>query len=111
VLRAARRRDGATAASRCPVPGVARRDSLLDMARRAGLHVDLARHGEPRALPPAVDVTAYRIVQESLTNVVQHADAARVDVAITYRPAEVGLSGVDDGQGAGSGGKPPEEGG
>jgi signal transduction histidine kinase len=104
VLRADPRR-AEEPADRAPVPGLAQLDPLLDMARRAGLRVALNRHGDPRELPPAVDMTAYRIVQESLTNVVQHAEAGRVDLDLEYRPAEVVLSIVDDGRGAG--GQPP----
>jgi signal transduction histidine kinase len=99
VLRADPRRDPSGSADRAPVPGLAQLDSLLDMARRAGLRVELTRQGEPRALPPAVDLTAYRIAQESLTNVVQHAAARSVSVDLAYRPTEVVLSIVDDGGG------------
>jgi signal transduction histidine kinase len=108
VLRADPLRDGAGPRDRAPVPGLAQVDALLDMARRAGLRVELTRQGEPRELPPAVDMTAYRIVQESLTNVVRHAVARSVDVGMAYRPAEVVLSVMDDGRG--TRGRPPRPG-
>ncbi|WP_426502871.1 sensor histidine kinase [Dactylosporangium sp. McL0621] len=99
VLRADSARAGRRAADRSPVPGLAQLDSLLDTVRRAGLQVAVARQGEPRDLPPAMDMTAYRIVQESLTNVVRHAAARTVEVELAYRPTEIVLSIVDDGQG------------
>jgi signal transduction histidine kinase len=99
VLRADPARDGGRAADRGPVPGLAYLDSLLDTGRRAGLQVAVTRQGEPRDLPPAVDMTAYRIVQESLTNVVRHGVARMVEVELAYRPTEIVLSIVDNGQG------------
>jgi signal transduction histidine kinase len=97
VLRAAPTRADGRAADRSPVPGLAQLDTLLETARSAGLQVAVTRQGEPRDLPPAVDMTAYRIVQESLTNVVQHADAQTVKVELTYRPTEIIVSIVDNG--------------
>ncbi|GIH15970.1 sensor histidine kinase [Rugosimonospora africana] len=99
VLRAAPLADRRRTADRAPMPGLAQLDSLIETARRAGLQVDLTRQGEPYLLPPAVDLTAYRILQESLTNVVQHAAARAVSVDLAYRPAEIVVSVLDDGRG------------
>jgi signal transduction histidine kinase len=99
VLRADPHRNGYPD-DRAPMPGLARLHALLDMAGRAGLRVEVAHQGEPRPLPPAVDMTAYRIVQESLTNAVRHAAAQRVSVDLAYGPREVVVSIVDDGHGA-----------
>jgi signal transduction histidine kinase len=59
--------------------------------------VDVAIDGTVRALPPAADLSAYRIVQEALTNVVRHAGPTHAQVKISYRPDEVGIEVVDDG--------------
>ena len=67
-----------------PQPGLARLDELLGSTRRAGLPVDLEVAGEPRALPPGVDLTAYRIVQEALTNARRHAGPAHAHVVVRY---------------------------
>src|SRR5262249_13002929 len=56
--------------------------------------------GEPVELPPGVDVSAYRIVQEALTNALKHAGPARASVTVTYGPDAVDLAVVDDGRGA-----------
>jgi MYXO-CTERM domain-containing protein len=82
-----------------PVPGLAHLDAPLSMARDAGLKVDVLLDGRPRPLQPPVDITAYRIVQESLTNVVRHASARSVVISLGYGPAEVTISIIDDGKG------------
>ena len=71
------------------------------MARRAGVRVELAVSGAARPLPPAVDLTAYRIVQESLTNVLRHARAASATVRVRYQPDAVEVEVDDDGRGDG----------
>jgi signal transduction histidine kinase len=71
-----------------PAPGLARVDSLVDSARRAGLQVSCARTGDPWELPPIVDLTAYRVVQESLTNAVKHGSGT-ADLVIRYGREEV----------------------
>jgi signal transduction histidine kinase len=86
-------------APRAPTPSLARLDPLLETAARAGLPVVVGVRGEPRPLPAAVDVAAYRIVQESLTNVVRHAQAHEATVTLDYKAAFVELEVTDDGGG------------
>jgi signal transduction histidine kinase len=82
-----------------PHPGVDRLDSLLDDVGRAGLPVQLHVDGDPFPLPRAIDLSAYRIVQEGLTNALKHAHASQVDVTFHYRPDEIQIEVRDDGQG------------
>jgi signal transduction histidine kinase len=86
-------------APRAPTPSLARLGPLLETAARAGLPVEVGVRGKPRPLPAAVDVAAYRIVQESLTNVVRHAQAREATVTLDYRSAFVELEVTDDGRG------------
>jgi signal transduction histidine kinase len=86
-----------------PEPGLARAGALLEPARAGGLEVDLRVEGEPAPLPPALDLTAYRVLQEGLTNVRRHAAARRVEVVLRYNRDAVGVEVVDDGGGPGSG--------
>jgi signal transduction histidine kinase len=73
-------------------------DTLVERARSAGLDVAVERAGVPPALPPAVELAAYRIVQEALTNVLRHAGRdAKVRLGVGYRPDGLELSIVDDG--------------
>ena len=96
-------RDGdGQGAPRAPTPGLGELDDLLQAARRGGLRVETAVAGEPRPLPPAVDLTAYRILQESLTNVARHAQATTATVAVRYEPDGIVLEVCDDGRGAAS---------
>jgi signal transduction histidine kinase len=87
-----------------PQPGVGDMDELVKRARGAGMDVALAVEGEPRALPPGVDLSAYRIVQEALTNVVRHSGGRHASVTIRYASAGLELSVVDDGRGPSSNG-------
>jgi signal transduction histidine kinase len=87
-----------------PQPGVADVERLVEHARGAGLEVQLSVEGEARTLPPGVDLSAYRIVQEALTNVVRHAGDARATVTIRYGAAGLELDVVDDGRGPSSNG-------
>ena len=84
--------------SLAPQPGLARLDDLLGQARGAGLPVELAVAGEPRVLPPGVELTAYRIVQEALTNARRHAGPARAHVLLRYRIKALDLEVTDDGR-------------
>jgi signal transduction histidine kinase len=86
-----------------PQPGARELESLVGRTAQAGLDVNLTVHGEPRELPPAVDLSTYRIVQEALTNVIRHARAQHVDVTLTFTPRELRLTVVDDGDGPFSG--------
>jgi signal transduction histidine kinase len=83
-----------------PVPGLADLDGLLAEVAKAGLAVRLQVEGRPAQLPAGVDLSAYRIVQEALTNVVKHAGPARAQVTIRYRDHEVMVEVTDDGRGA-----------
>jgi signal transduction histidine kinase len=85
-----------------PVPGLADLDSLLAEVAKAGLGVRLRVEGTPWQLPAGVDLSAYRIVQEALTNVVKHAGPARAQVTVGYRDQEVTLEVTDDGRGVGA---------
>jgi signal transduction histidine kinase len=86
-----------------PAPGLAQLDALVEGARRSGLPVTLAVAGEPFPLPAAVDLAAYRIVQESLTNVIRHAGPADAAVSLRYRPDELGIDVTDTGHGTATG--------
>ena len=85
-----------------PVPGLADLDSLLAEVAKAGLGVRLRVEGTPSPLPAGVDLSAYRIVQEALTNVVKHAGPARAQVTIRYCDQEVTVEVTDDGRGVGA---------
>ena len=69
-----------------PQPGIDRIDDLVRRVRETGMLVDLHIEGSPRPLPPAVDLSAYRIVQEGLTNVLKHSDASRAEVTVRFDP-------------------------
>jgi signal transduction histidine kinase len=83
-----------------PQPGLADLDRLLGAVRDAGLVVTLDVQGEPRPLPPALDLTCYRVVQESLTNALKHAPGARVTVHLDWTGEGLAVSVHDDGTGA-----------
>ena len=98
-LLAAMRRDG-DEAELLPQPGLDGLDSLLDEIGRAGLPVELHVDGEPFPLPRGVDLSAYRIVQEGLTNALKHARASDADVTVRYRPDELKIEVRDNGRGS-----------
>jgi signal transduction histidine kinase len=83
-----------------PRPSLAYLDVLAERVREAGLPVELHVEGEAKPLPPGVDLSAYRIVQEALTNVLKHAGPASAQVVVRYRPEEVELEITDDGRGS-----------
>jgi signal transduction histidine kinase len=85
-----------------PQPGLDGLDSLLEEIGRAGLPVELHIDGRPCPLPRAIDLSAYRIVQEGLTNALKHAQATGADVTVRYRPDDVEIQVRDNGHGAGT---------
>jgi signal transduction histidine kinase len=94
VLKAEEDGDG-----RAPQPGLARLTELLDAMRASGLPVQAVVEGAPRALSPGVDLSAYRIVQEALTNSLRHAGGASARVVVRYEPDALELEIADDGPG------------
>jgi signal transduction histidine kinase len=78
--------------------GVSRIGDLVAQARQAGLSVEVHITGTPRRLPSAVDLAAYRVIQEGLTNVLKHAGGARTQVLVSYGEAAVQVEVSDDGQ-------------
>jgi signal transduction histidine kinase len=99
------REDPATSAD--PQPTLADIERLVESTRAAGLDVQLRTQGPLRPLPAAVELNAYRVVQEGLTNALKHAGRAKVNVVLRYLPSNLEIEIVDDGHGAqrGSGGR------
>jgi signal transduction histidine kinase len=87
-----------TPAQREPAPGLADLEQLIAQIGEAGVPVHLRVEGQPRSLPPGVDLSAYRIVQEALTNVVRHAAPATAELVLRYQPAEITIEVTDNGQ-------------
>ena len=86
-----------------PQPGVDRLEELVGQMQEAGLTVELSREGTPRQLAPGIDVNVYRIVQESLTNVLRHGGpGATATVTLRYAPTSIEVDVADDGRGAAS---------
>jgi signal transduction histidine kinase len=85
---------------RAPAPGLDNLDTLLETTNRAGVPTRISIHGEVRPLAAAVDLAAYRVIQESLTNVVRHAGPASAVVSISYEPSRVVVEVSDDGRGS-----------
>ncbi len=83
-----------------PQPGLSELDRLIGQVREAGQPVDVEIEGEPRSLPAGMDLAAYRIIQEALTNVVKHAGKALARVSIRYEDESLELTISDDGRGA-----------
>ncbi|MFF1308583.1 sensor histidine kinase [Streptomyces sp. NPDC058307] len=94
------RQSGDAAAPPEPAPGLSRLPTLLESFRRAGLEVSVHQEGTARPLPPGVDLTAYRIVQEALTNVTKHAGTGTARVGLAWHRDRVTLTVADDGGGA-----------
>lgn len=88
------------AAERGPQPGIDEIGALVEQTRAAGIPVHLRIEGNARPLPAGMGLSAYRIVQEALTNVVKHAGPARADVLVRYLPGALELAVRDDGRGA-----------
>ena len=100
-LLAVMRRDGDDV-ELTPQPGLDGLDSLVRTIERTGLPVRVRIDGEPYPLPQGVDLSAYRIVQEGLTNTVKHAAASHAEVTLHYAPDEIRIDVCDDGHGAGA---------
>ena len=96
------RRDG-DELERTPQQGLGNLGALAEQVSGAGLPVRLHTEGEPYALPDALDVSAYRIVQEGLTNALKHARASQADVTVRYGSDELCIEVRDDGSGASPG--------
>ena len=92
------------AAALLPQPGLEQLDELLENVRGAGLRVETSVEGRPRALPPGINLTAYRVVQEALTNALRHAAATHALVLLRYGDEALEIEVADDGRG------PPAEG-
>ncbi|MFJ9772423.1 sensor histidine kinase [Kitasatospora sp. NPDC101157] len=89
--------DPAASADLSPLPGLGRLDALVEGVRRAGLPVELTVRGERRAVPPGVELAAYRVVQEALTNTVKHAGGADAEVTVDYAPDHLRVEVTDTG--------------
>lgn len=86
-----------------PQPTLADLDALLARTREAGLRTELVVDGRPRPLPAALELSAYRIVQEGLTNALKHASAASTTVTVRYGERDLQVEVADDGPGSGNG--------
>ena len=89
-----------------PPQGLAALDTLAADLTEAGLPVHIHVHGDPQQVPAALDLTAYRVVQEALTNVVRHAGPAHAEVTVRYEDQKVTVQVDDDGRGAATPGRP-----
>jgi signal transduction histidine kinase len=93
-------RPGDGQGSFAPQPGLGAIHALIEQVQTAGLTVELTIEGAPRDLPPGVDLSAYRIMQEALTNTLKHANASRARVLVRYGADVLDVEVVDDGRGA-----------
>ena len=92
-----RDQDAAERMPDAPQPSIATLDRLAAAVRAAGLDIDLAIAGQVRPLPPGLELSVYRIVQEALTNVLKHAQASTARVQVDYGPDAVTIDVTDDG--------------
>ena len=99
------RQDGETTGSLAPAPGLADLTPLVAQVGEAGLQVWVQVEGERVPVPSGVDLSAYRIIQEALTNVIKHAAAATACVKVSYEKGAVALEITDDGPGRTDGGR------
>jgi signal transduction histidine kinase len=88
-----------------PQPGLDRVEELLIHARESGLPVELTIEGDPVRLPAGVDLTAYRLVQEGLTNAIRHAGASHAEVHVRYQGDHIEVAVCDDGHGSNGSGR------
>jgi signal transduction histidine kinase len=82
-----------------PAPGLGDLPALAEQVRSAGVPVEVQIEGDSSPVPLGVDLSAYRLVQESLTNVIKHAGPARAVVHVRYEPGEIVVEVCDDGRG------------
>jgi signal transduction histidine kinase len=94
------RQEGEPRGSLTPAPGLADLASLAGQVQDAGLKVWINVDGQPGAIPAGIDLSAYRIIQEALTNVIKHGAVSAADVTISYRPDSVTVEVTDQGAGA-----------
>jgi signal transduction histidine kinase len=106
VLDVLRRVDAPDGDGVAPAPGLDQLEGLVDRARQAGLAVTLTVSGRDQPLPTEVDLAAYRIVQESLTNIIRHAGPATAAVAVAVQSGAVHVEVTDTGAGPADGGSP-----
>ncbi|WAL97415.1 sensor histidine kinase [Streptomyces sp. Je 1-369] len=101
MLRVLRAEDGEHGgdAPGAPMPGLARLDEMVERVRAGGVRVELRVTGTPRLVAPGVELCAYRVVQEALTNVLKHAHGAAAAVELAYRRGHIEVSVTNDGQG------------
>jgi signal transduction histidine kinase len=99
-------READDALALAPQPSLRHVGTLVEHVRAAGLPVELEVEGEPVPLPAGVDVSAYRIIQEALTNALKHAGPARARITVRYGPGAVELEISDDGRGPAPGARP-----
>ncbi|MEU0397535.1 histidine kinase [Streptomyces sp. NPDC006208] len=92
-----------TAAELAPQPGLDQLETLVGRVRDTGLTVDLTVTGPPSSLPPGLELTAYRVVQEALTNTVKHASGATAAVTVEYGPERLRVEVTDTGGHPGAG--------
>ena len=95
------RDEGTSGAGLVPAPGLADLKTLADRTGEAGVRVDLDIHGARPALPAGLDLAAYRVIQEAITNVIKHAATDRCRVAVGYEDQSLNLEITDNGIGAG----------
>ncbi|MEU5684755.1 sensor histidine kinase [Streptomyces venezuelae] len=101
MLRVLRAEDGEHTGDEpaAPMPGLARLDEMVERVRAGGVPVELRVTGTPRPVAPGIELCAYRVVQEALTNVLKHARGAAATVELAYRRGHIEVSVTDDGQG------------
>jgi signal transduction histidine kinase len=99
VLRGPAEPGAARQPATAPAPSIGELDEVLVQVRQAGIAVNLRVEGNPSKLAPGVDLAAYRIVQEALTNTVRHSGAGEAAVTVSYEPGYVTVSVTDAGNG------------
>ena len=95
--------DSSPSSSREPQPSLSDLDGLVARMREAGLNVDLAIEGQPRGLPAGLELSAFRVIQEGLTNALKHAESAHVRAVLRYTENELHVDVADDGAATGNG--------